>query len=74
MAEKFRNRYRVSTNRLWGYDYTRNGAYFITICTKKKIPFLGVINDGKMTLSETGIIVNNARSSSWNNYKIKIWK
>jgi putative transposase len=59
MAEKFRNRYRVSTTRLWGYDYTTNGAYFITICTKKKIPFFGVINDGKMTLSKTGIIVNN---------------
>jgi REP element-mobilizing transposase RayT len=43
MAEKFRNRYRVSTNRLWGYDYTRDGAYFITICTKKHICYLGDI-------------------------------
>jgi putative transposase len=43
MAEKFRNRYRVSTTRLWGYDYTHDGAYFITICTQKHICYLGNI-------------------------------
>ena len=57
MTEKFRNKYRIATTRLKGYDYTRNGLYFITICTQKKIPCLGEINDGKMILSETGIIV-----------------
>lgn len=24
------------SNRLIGYDYSKNGAYFITICTKNK--------------------------------------
>jgi REP element-mobilizing transposase RayT len=43
MAEKFRNKYRVQTTRLFGYDYTRNGAYFITICTKKHICYFGDI-------------------------------
>ena len=57
MTEKFRNKYRIATTRLKGYDYTRNGLYFITICTQKKIPCFGEINDGKMVLSETGIIV-----------------
>jgi len=57
MTEKFRNKYRIATTRLKGYDYTRNGLYFITICTQKKIPCFGEINDGKMILSETGIIV-----------------
>ncbi len=57
MTEKFRNKYRVQTTRLNGYDYTRNGAYFITICTKQKIPCFGIINDCKMILSETGIII-----------------
>jgi putative transposase len=56
MAEKFRNRYRVSSSRLPGYDYTRNGSYFVTICTRNKIPYFGVISKGKMILSETGII------------------
>jgi REP element-mobilizing transposase RayT len=59
MAEKFRNKYRVQTTRLFGYDYTRNGAYFITICTKKFTPYFGEIKKGNMTLSETGIIVND---------------
>jgi REP element-mobilizing transposase RayT len=57
MTEKFRNKYRIATTRLKGYDYTRNGLYFITICTQKKIPCFGEINDGKMVLSEIGIIV-----------------
>jgi REP element-mobilizing transposase RayT len=59
MAEKFRNKYRVQTARFFGYDYTRHGAYFITICTKKFTPYFGVIKKGSMTLSETGIIVND---------------
>jgi hypothetical protein len=59
MTEKFRNRYRVQTTRLNGYDYTRNGAYYITICTRKKIPSFGIIDDGKMILSETGIVVHD---------------
>jgi putative transposase len=59
MMEKFRNIYRVQTARLSGYDYTLNGAYFITICTRKKIPSFGMINGGDMILSETGIIVHD---------------
>jgi len=59
MTEKFRNRYRTQTSRLEGYDYTRNGAYFITVCTRNKIPCFGAICDGEMILSETGIIVND---------------
>ena len=59
MTEKFRNRYRAQTSRLEGYDYTRNGAYFITVCTRNKIPSFGAICDGEMILSETGIIVND---------------
>lgn len=59
MAGKFRNRYRIGSTRLNGYDYTRNGAYFITICTQKKIPFFGNVIGGKMILSETGIIVRD---------------
>jgi putative transposase len=59
MTEKFRNKYRVKTARLYGYDYTRNGVYYITICTQKKIPYFGFIDGGKMILSETGMIVND---------------
>jgi len=58
MSEKFRNKYRVQTTRLNGYDYSRNGVYFITICTRRKTPCFGIINDGNVILSETGIIVH----------------
>ena len=32
-------------NRLKNYDYSRNGLYFITICTKDRIPYLSDIID-----------------------------
>jgi REP element-mobilizing transposase RayT len=59
MAEKFRNRYRSRTIRLFGYDYSRAGTYFITVCTRKKIQYFGTIKNGKMILSDSGIIVQN---------------
>jgi len=57
VTEKFRNKYRVRTTRLNGYDYTRDGAYFITVCTRKHICYFGDIVVDKMILSETGEIV-----------------
>lgn len=30
-------------NRLENYDYTQNGAYFVTICTRDRKPVLGTI-------------------------------
>jgi len=59
VAERFRNRYRVGSTRLLGFDYSRKGMYFVTICTRKKIPFFGDISDNKMNLSDVGIIVND---------------
>ncbi|MCR4794744.1 MULTISPECIES: transposase [Ruminococcus] len=32
-------------NRLQNYDYSQNGLYFITICTKDRIPYLSEIYD-----------------------------
>jgi REP element-mobilizing transposase RayT len=52
-------------NRLKGYDYSQNGAYFITICTKNKEKVLGEIVGGGLAhlvhikLSEQGKIVDN---------------
>jgi len=47
--------------RLAGYDYSQNGAYFITICTKMRIPLFGEIIDGEMILNDCGNVV----ISSW---------
>jgi len=42
--------------RLGDYDYSNNGYYFITICTKDKSSFLGNIENEKMMLSNLGEI------------------
>ena len=34
------------TNRLKGYDYSQNGAYFITICAKDNAQIFGHIRVG----------------------------
>lgn len=59
MCSLYRNKYRIESARCPNYDYTSPGKYFITICTKNKIPYLGKILNGRMILSKTGIIVNN---------------
>jgi len=46
-------------NRLPGYNYSNPGYYFITICTKNKIPFFGSINDHGMSLNRLGKIVHD---------------
>jgi putative transposase len=43
--------------RLKGYDYSQNGAYFVTICTYQRRCFFGEIRDGKMELNQIGKIV-----------------
>ena len=56
-SNKFRGKYRVESTRLKHWDYSSNGTYFITLCTKNRESFLGEIVDGEMQLSEIGKIV-----------------
>ena len=57
--EKFRNKYRIESNRLKGWDYAGNGIYFITLVTKNRECNLGHIENDRMVLSEFGKIVND---------------
>ena len=60
---------RRKTIRLQNYDYSQNGAYFVTICTAYKRPLFGVVRRGDpfgrppvpayVELSETGRIVES---------------
>jgi putative transposase len=43
------------SNRLKNYDYSQNGIYFVTICTKNRDEFFGEIKNGKIILNELGI-------------------
>jgi putative transposase len=45
--------------RLKGYDYSANGAYFITICVHHRECLLGEIHDGEMILNYYGAIVKD---------------
>ena len=54
MQNKFQNKYRIPSARLQMWDYSNNGAYFITICTQNRHHFFGQIQNQKMQLSEIG--------------------
>ena len=54
----YKDKYRVESIRLKNWDYTFNGYYFITICTKNKECYFGEIIDDKMILSEIGKIAH----------------
>jgi len=56
IMDKYKNKYRIPTNRLLNYDYGTSGCYHITICTKNRICYFGEICDGQMQLSEIGKI------------------
>lgn len=56
MSEKFRNRYRIQSARLQGYDYRNAGAYFITICTQHRNHFFGECENKQMQLSPLGLL------------------
>ena len=44
-------------NRLTEYDYSQNGAYFVTICTQDRKPILSkIVGDGSPVPKSTGII------------------
>ena len=66
MNEKFRNRYRISSNRLHGWDYAGNGHYFITIVTHDRKSLFGKVVDGTMILNEMGQIVFDDFQESFN--------
>ena len=59
MGNKFKNKYRIDTVRLKWWDYRRNAAYFVTICTQNREHYFGEIKNGKMNLTEIGKIAHN---------------
>jgi REP element-mobilizing transposase RayT len=62
MTGKFQNKYRISSSRLKNWDYGKNGAYFITICTRKREHFFGKIttidDENEMQFNEIGLLAN----------------
>jgi REP element-mobilizing transposase RayT len=56
IIEKFKNKYRIGSKRLQYWDYSWNGYYYITICSKNRECYFGEIQDDKMILNEIGKI------------------
>lgn len=48
--------------RLQGYDYSKVGAYFVTVCTQTREGLFGQIQDGEMVVNDAGRMV----VSVWN--------
>ena len=43
--------------RLKRYDYSQNGAYFVTICVQNRKCLFGKIENGEMVLNDAGKII-----------------
>jgi putative transposase len=57
--DKYKNKYKISPIRFQNYDYTSDGAYFVTICTKSSVNYFGHVENGEMRLSKVGVIAEN---------------
>ena len=52
--KNFNNEFRIASTRMQTWDYGKNAAYHVTICTQNKIHLLGCVVDEKMHLNEMG--------------------
>ena len=43
--------------RLKDYDYSQNGAYFLTLCVKDRHEMLGEVKNGQSLLNEYGVVI-----------------
>ncbi len=57
MPDKFKNKYRIESHRMPGWDYSGNGSYFITMVVQNWECLLGEIKNHKMILADYGKIV-----------------
>ena len=67
MNKNIRNR---KLNRLKDYNYSEEGYYFITICTKGMLEWFGKIENDKMILNKFGKFVKEQWIKIPNYYKI----
>lgn len=54
MMEPNQNKRHRRSVRLQDYDYSQNGAYFVTVCTQERACLFGEIVDGAMQVNEAG--------------------
>ncbi len=59
MSDKYKNKYRIPSSRLIGWDYGLNSSYFVTICTQNRTCFFGDVINEEMVLNEIGKLAND---------------
>jgi len=59
MADQFKNQYRTDSQRLKTWDYSKDGAYFVTVCTYQREDLFGNINHETVELNQYGKIVQD---------------
>jgi putative transposase len=64
----YKNKYRIETTRMHGWDYSSDGYYFVTICVKDRDHLFGKIIKGKMQLNPYGAIVKQCWFDLPNHY------
>jgi REP element-mobilizing transposase RayT len=47
---RYKNKYRIKSNRLQNWDYGWSAYYFVTICTKNRVKYFGEIVNAKETV------------------------
>jgi putative transposase len=57
MMSLFKNKYRIESARLKGYNYSSPGEYFITIDTKSMVEWFGRVENGVMVRNDIGEMV-----------------
>jgi putative transposase len=60
--EKFNGKFRIPSARWAAWDYGRNGAYFVTICTANHAHYFGKITNAEMILT----LLGQAAVDFWN--------
>ncbi len=56
--EKYQGKYRIASARWQHWDYGWSGAYFITICTKNRVPYFCDIQNEKQVWKPIGVIAD----------------
>lgn len=57
MRDLYKNKYRIPSNRIRGWDYGGNGCYFITVVTAFRQELFGEIIENEMVLNDFGKIL-----------------
>ena len=57
MQKLFQGKYRIPSARAEFWDYSQEGSYFVTICTKNRVRYFGEVRNGIVVLSDIGKIV-----------------